>query len=414
MSERAPARDKGALATVISSMLKKFILPFILLQLLIGCSNIPDEPGYKTSNSRLPIGQNTFADYVASTRSWLSQNRWFLSADTEAELLANSPFEILPQLSPPHKPLAQRHGILLVHGLSDSPYSFVDVAPMLAKMGFHVRTVLLEGHGSRPADLINADHENWRLLVAQQVAIFKQEVDKLYLGGFSTGANLVTHFALDDPDIQGLVLFSPGFKARRDIAKYAPLVSFFKDWLYTPSLMRQTNYVRYHHSPSNGFAQFYHTSNDLLERFEQQQYTRPVFIAVSENDSVLDVETTLSLFQHQMSNPASRLIWYGSHPDTDDPRVITYAGKVPAMRVSNYSHMGPLFSADNPYYGINGSQRICNNGQTNEHYRVCVKRGEVWYSAWGHTENDKAHARLTFNPWFKEMTETIRTVLFAP
>jgi esterase/lipase len=356
----------------------------------------------------LPMGQTTFAAYTSSTRQWLKQNRWFLSTDVEAELDANSPFELMPQL-----PLSQRHGILLVHGLSDSPYSFVDVAPLLAKMGFHVRTLLLEGHGSRPADLINADHRHWQQLLREQVAIFKQHVDKLYLGGFSTGANLVTHYALDDPQIQGLVLFSPGFKAKTKYAKYAPVYSWFKDWLYTPSLKRQTNYVRYYHAPSNGFAQYYHTSQELLERLEEQTFDRPVFIAVSENDSVLDVKRTLALFENKLTHPANRLIWFGNRPDSKDARVTVLAGKVPAMKVSNFSHMGVLFDAQNPYYGIEGAQRICNNGQTNPHYRDCVNRKEVWYSAWGHTEADKAHARLTFNPWFKEMGEIIRSVVFG-
>lgn len=380
----------------------------LLLLLLSGCSHIPDEPAYKASNSRLPLGQSSFADYAQSTRAWLALHRWFLSPDQTAELNANTPFELSPQL-----PLRQSRGILLVHGLADSPYSFVDVAPMLAKMGFRVRTVLLEGHGSRPADLIDADHHNWQLLLAQQVAIFKGEVDKLYLGGFSTGANLVTRYALDDADIQGLVLFSPGFKAQTDYDKYAPLVSVFRDWLYTPSLARQTNYVRYFNSPSNGFAQYYHTSRDILDRLEQQAYQRPVFIALSENDSVVDVQRVLDLFQRRLTHPDSRLIWYGRPPNIADTRVMTFSAAVAAMKVSNFSHMGLLFAPGNDYYGRDGSQRICNNGQSNADHRRCRQNDEVWYSAWGYRESGKAHARLTFNPWFGEMGEIIRQVVFA-
>lgn len=393
----------------------------VLLLLLAGCSNIPNEPAYKASNSTLPIKHNSFAEYVASARAWLAKNRWFVSDDIETELNANAPYEIFPRQSPLKRPLIpslnpqkKRRGILLVHGLSDSPYSFVDIAPMLADMGFHVRTLLLEGHGSRPADLIYADHQNWRLQVSQQVAIFKREVDQLYLGGFSTGANLVTHYALGDDEIQGLVLFSPGFKAKTKVAQLAPLASVFKDWLYTPSLVRQTNYVRYYHSPSNGYAQFYHTSKAVLDGLKAQTYHKPVFIAVSENDSVLDVHQILNLFQTRLTHPSSRLIWYGHNVDLSDPRVSLFAAKVPEMRVSNFSHMGLLFSPQNQYYGTQGSQRICNNGQSDAHYHDCIKRKPVWYSAWGHQEDNKAHARLTFNPWFNQMTEVIRSVLAKP
>ncbi|MFT4924459.1 MAG: esterase/lipase [Phenylobacterium sp.] len=393
--------------TALTTTPRKIILILSAL-LLSACSNIPDEPAYKTSNSTLPSGQNSFADYAQSTRQWLAQNRWFLSADKQAELDANSPFELLPQV-----PLAQRHGILLVHGLNDSPYSFVDIAPMLAKMGFHVRTLLLEGHGSRPADLINADHQHWQSLVRQQTELFKADVDKLWLGGFSTGANLVTDYALNDDDIQGLLLFSPGFKALRDIAQYAPLYSVFKDWIFTPSLTRQTNYVRYHTSPTNGYAQYYHTSQSVLDGLEARQYTRPVFIAISEDDSVLDVDNIRNLFETRMTHPANRLIWFGNPPGSEDSRVLHFNGKVPEFRVSNFSHMGLLFDPDNAYYGTNGTERICSNGQSDKHFRQCYQRKPVWYSAWGHTEGDKPHARLTFNPWFKQMSEIIRGVVFA-
>ncbi len=59
----------------------------------------------------------------------------------------NAPFEIEPK-DPSGK------AILLVHGLSDSPYSFVDVANKLADQGFLVRVPLLPGHGAKPSDLM--------------------------------------------------------------------------------------------------------------------------------------------------------------------------------------------------------------------------------------------------------------------
>jgi esterase/lipase len=384
----------------------KFLILLPLIAIITACSNIPDEPAYQASNTTLPIGQKTFSTYVSTTRQWLLQNRLILSDDRDAEIKANTPFEVLPQIK-----LRQKHGILLVHGLADSPYSFVDVAQGLSKMGFHVRTVLLEGHGSRPADLINADVEHWQSLVEQQVTIFKSQVDKLYLGGFSTGANLVTSYALSDPDIQGLVLISPGFKTKTNIDRFAPILSFFKDWVYAPSLKSQTNYVRYLTTPSNGFAQFYHTSADILFRLRKATYNKPVFIAVSAGDSVLNVQRTLDLFSTRMTHPENRLIWYGDKPDSSDSRIQAYSAKVPLFKVSNFSHMGLLFKPDNSYYGKNGSQRICNNGQDDQAFSRCVDNEEVWYSAWGYREANKAHARLTFNPWFDEMMDTIKQVI---
>ena len=386
----------------------RFILLFGLLT-LGGCATAPDEPAYRPSNTVLPTGQTSFDEYVNDTRRWLIENRLFMTKNAAAEVDANSPYELLPPVTG-----EKTRGILLVHGLSDSPFSFVDIAPQLQQMGFHVRTLLLEGHGSRPADLLNADFNHWQALVEHHVRLFKPEVDELYLGGFSTGANLVTAYALSDPDIAGLALWSPGFRPKTQVARLAPVVSLFSDWLYTPSMKSESNYVRYLVAPSNSFAQYYHSSADVMLRLNKDSYDKPVFMGISQDDSVVDAERILSLFSSHFTHPASRLIWYGEPPKSDDNRVSHYSGYVPEFKVSNFSHMGLLFSPQNPYYGPEGSQRICENGQNNPEYWQCLKNGEIWYSAWGLQLPGKAHARLTFNPWFGQMIDTLKGVLNNP
>lgn len=388
-------------------MLRSFILVLALLA-LGGCVTAPQEPAYQASKTSLPMGQSSFNEYSRQTRQWLANNRLFLTQDRQAELNANTPSETWPTSANGSK---AKKGILLVHGLSDSPYSFIDITPVLTSMGFHVRTVLLQGHGSRPADLLNADADEWRELVKQQVALLKPEVESLYLGGFSTGGNLVTSYAMNDDDIQGLILFSPGFKSDTEVAKLSTLVPVFSEWLYAPGQQDETNFVRYMVTPSNGFAQFYDTSAEVRFRLKKKRYEKPVFMALSEADSIIDVKRVLKLFSNRFTNPNNRLIWFGKAPETIDERVIVFAGKVPEYNISNYSHMGVLFRPTNGYYGKNGSQRICENGQVdNKLYQQCLNGGQIWYSAWGHVESGKHHARLTFNPWFDQMVEVLKGV----
>jgi len=379
---------------------------------IVACAQAPNEPGYQPSTSKLPLNQRTFAQYQYQTKQWLAQNRHFLTQYPERELAANTPFEIKA-----NKELTPSRGVLLVHGLLDSPYSFVDIAPRLAAMGFTVRTVLLEGHGSKPANLLQTDADNWYQLVDEQVAIFKQEVDELYLGGFSTGANLTTHYGMNDDDIAGLMLFSPGFKAFTELDVMAPVVPWFTDWLYAPSLKHQTNYVRYMTGPSNAYAQYYRTSDDILALFERQTFDKPVFMALSETDSIINPHRALDIFTKRMTHHNSHLIWFGNAPTLNeqpvlDSRVTVLPGKVPEYQVSNYSHMGLLFSTDNSYYGVNGRQRFCVNGQQQGAYGRCVRGQDVWFSAYGYVEPNKEHARLTFNPWFEQMMKSLEQVFF--
>jgi pimeloyl-ACP methyl ester carboxylesterase len=96
-------------------------------------------------------GHETFANSVSATKAWLEKYRVFLTLGAESEIRANLPFEIRPAKNPRTGPTGKTKGILLVHGLGDSPGTFVDLAQEFAARGFLVRTVLLPGHGTRPA-----------------------------------------------------------------------------------------------------------------------------------------------------------------------------------------------------------------------------------------------------------------------
>lgn len=377
---------------------------------LAGCQQPPSHPLYTPSSATAPIADyDTFAQYLKQTEQYLAQNRYFVTEDPAAEINANLPFELKPETSDRKMP---RKGILLIHGLGDSPWSFSDIGPALAAQGFLVRTILLPGHGSRPADMIEVSHSDWQALVDKQVALLKADadVDEIYLGGFSTGGNLAYLAADQDSAVQGLMLFSPGFKSDEPLARLTPLLAIFKEWLLTAEPEYVTNYARYSAMPTNGFAQYAHTSSAVLAQLNQHPYEKPVVMVLTEHDSVLDTHEIRALFGQRFTHPDSRLIWFGTEAAQVHGRTRTISGYQPALRISTMSHMGLLFSPDNHYYGIHGSERLCNNGQSEAGEQACREGKEVWYSAWGYQEAGKIHARLTFNPAFDVMMEDIRQV----
>ncbi len=317
----------------------------------------------------------------------------------------NVPFEVAPSVGP-----SSSKGILFVHGLGDTPWSFTDLAKEFSQRGYLVRTILLPGHGTRPADLIEVGLEQWEKLLAQQVGLMKEKVEDLSLGGFSTGANLVTSYANQDPDIKKLFLFSPAFESRSNYDFLAPTASFFKEWLFTVNPDLQKNSARYTMVPMNAFAQYYKTSVKVKESLEQKPFDRPVFVTVSQHDSVVDVTTVMELFTERFRHPNSRMLWFGDPPETADQRILAISSELPAERISNFSHMAVLHSPENSYYGIDGSFRLCDNGRTDDYYQQCVTAKETWFSAWGYEEPGKIYARLTFNPHFKAMLTHIDQV----
>lgn len=370
--------------------LKHWVIMLSLL-LLSGCESPDDSPSYQTAKTLPAFDQVSFASYRAETESWLLKNRVFVSTDKTKELQANLPYEIKPEV-------ANGQGVLLVHGLADSPYSFIDVGKHLAKQGYLVRTVLLPGHGSKVGDLILPTLADWQGVVAHHTRLLKQDVDQVWLGGYSTGANLVTSQALQDDEIAGLLLFSPAFKPNHFIVSLAPLASRFMTWADQDP---EDNYIRYNSLPMNAAAVYYRTSQVVRDDLKRAKYDKPVFMIMSEGDEVIDTGYAVTMFKNNLTNANNRLVWEGE-AELAEPRAKSFSMNLPDSRISNGSHLSLLFSPENTAYGKNGAILICSNGQSSADEEKCNAGETVWYSAHGYVEAGKVHARLTWNPYFSE------------
>jgi predicted alpha/beta-fold hydrolase len=109
-------------------------------------------------------------------------------------------------------------GILLLHGLSDSPYSMRSLGELLYQRGYHVVGLRIPGHGTAPSGLLDAQWEDWAAAVriaAKHVADKAGPDRPLFVFGYSNGAALSVEYALASlekdnlPVPNGLVLLSP-------------------------------------------------------------------------------------------------------------------------------------------------------------------------------------------------------------
>lgn len=204
---------------------------------LTACASKPNVPEPLIQ----PLGQTTFAAYAADTRAWIESRRRWATDDHALELEANCPAETRP---PSGTPILG--GILCIHGLGDSPWSFVDQAKNLSAAGWLVRTVLLPGCGTMPEDMAAPTADDWRRVVNEQAAVLRRDLNQLepgtdgkprpmWLGGFSTGCNLALEAALTgQADADGLLLFSPAFVVHTHLTFLAPLLKPFITWLREP------------------------------------------------------------------------------------------------------------------------------------------------------------------------------------
>lgn len=111
-----------------------------------------------------------------------------------------------------------RGGVLLIHGLTDSPYSMRSLAQTLHTLGFWVVGIRLPGHGTAPSGLLHVTWQDFAAATELGVRHVKTKIgeDKpLYIAGFSTGAALAVQYSLsilsgeDKPMPDGLILLSP-------------------------------------------------------------------------------------------------------------------------------------------------------------------------------------------------------------
>lgn len=109
-------------------------------------------------------------------------------------------------------------GVLLVHGLSDSPYSLRALAERLQAEGYTVVGLRVPGHGTCPRALAEATWEDWTAAMKIAVRGVRELIPAgtpLVLAGYSNGGALSVHYAtvaIEDkslPMVNAVVLFSP-------------------------------------------------------------------------------------------------------------------------------------------------------------------------------------------------------------
>jgi pimeloyl-ACP methyl ester carboxylesterase len=101
-------------------------------------------------------------------------------------------------------------GLVLIHGMADSPHSFDDLAPALTS-GHHVIAYARRGHGQsdHPAA---GPYDNETLTEDLRQLLDSLGINRAVLGGWSMGGNEITRFAERYPDrVAGLIYFDAGY-----------------------------------------------------------------------------------------------------------------------------------------------------------------------------------------------------------
>lgn len=174
-----------------------------------------------------------------------------------------------------------RGSVLLIHGLSDSPYSLRSVAELFHELGFYVLSLRLPGHGTVPAGLLQVSWKDWEAAVriaARHVADRGGD-GPFYVCGYSCGGALAVSYAtqaLDDEDLPAvdrLFLFSPaiGITALARASNWHEIYSWIPYFKKSKWLGIEPEYdpFKYNSFPKNAGAQMWKLSRVCQERVKR-------------------------------------------------------------------------------------------------------------------------------------------------
>ncbi len=333
-------------------------------------------------------------------------------------------------------------GFLLIHGLTDSPYSLRATAESLRETYpcSLIRAVLLPGHGTWPGDSLTMSHQDWRTIVDYGVNSFQHEdaVTSLYMVGFSTGTSLTVDYLSRHPvpaeqprddKIHGAVMMAAAVKANSSIAFLAPWVRHVTTWM---SHHKEQDAIRYESFSYHAAAEFYLLTEDMVQ--PANALTVPVMMVVPADDTTVDTQAAREFFcyANQNGEPVERklLLWYASIDEQINQEIsanpalncdniveVSPLAMEASYQTLNQSHLGVLTPPTDSHYGLNGKYRHCKYYETNgteadfqacqtdnqnsvfgENYSLVEEQGKL---------NGRYLRRGTFNPEYDAMIEKV-------
>ena len=370
--------------------------------------------GWSDTRALAPVSD--FDAYVLGVRKELRSHRVpFDPSMADAELGLVAPFRVPPD---PACRSAQPRGIaILVHGLSDTAFAMRDLAGSLSRQCFESRVLLLPGHGTRPADLMVVDHEDWLGHVQAAVAQAARESDFVVMAGFSLGAALALTVAAEAPGtVDAVIGLSPAYRIRSTfLARQARWIAALRPWL---DMGPRQDFARYSAMPTLGIASTMAVLGGMDARMSRGALRTPWLVVQSEDDEVVDVEANRRFFGATAADPRSVLVNYFSVPPDAAPgdRVVWLPAADASLRVVGLSHLSVHIAPDNPHYGVAGSYRNCGSVpfRQEQEIRSCRQAVRVWYGVSGQSPPPgEAGARATFNPHYPDLERRIGLFLDA-
>lgn len=290
------------------------------------------------------IDQSTWDDYI------LAENKVFDEVKNKItdhlslpervvynRFIANSPvnpnqFEINWNHSFIMQPEGKALGaVVLLHGLTDSPYDLRHIALNYQAKGFVVVCIRMPAHGTAPAALTTIKWEDW--LAATRLAVrtassYIEESQPLHFVGFSNGGALALMYSVDalsNNDIRTadqIILIGPMIGIS-PLAKYAnlfelPAILPFLESASWVDIHPEYNPFKYNSFPVNAGRQSYQLTTTLHKNIVSTNEKKlanlpPILTFLSASDVTVQNQAVVDLYQRLNNNGNELVIFDVNH-----------------------------------------------------------------------------------------------------
>jgi len=296
-----------------------------------------DWAGYMAAEATILATVRTEVTNRLAPEDRVAANRYFAESPVNPMRFAqdwNRSFILEPD-GPP------RGAAVLLHGLTDAPFSMRHLAQLYRDLGFVAIAIRMPGHGTVPAGLAEAVWEDWMAATRLAVREARRRVGPdrpLHLVGYSNGGALAVKHALDaieDPHLarpDRIVLLSPmiGVTAFARFAGLAGLPAMLPRFARAAWLDVQPEYnpFKYNSFPVNAARQTYRLTAAL-----QAQLGR--LAAAGRLDGLAPILTFQSAADATVSTPAVVSALYAHLPENGSELVL--------FDLNRRAAFGPLF-----------------------------------------------------------------------
>jgi len=237
-----------------------------------------------------PEEQNNVNRYTRN--SYADPKRWSKNWNRSFELPVEDP----------------KMGVLLLHGMSDSPYSLHAQAEMLHKKGVWVVAMRLPGHGTVPSGLTGVRWKDMAAVVEIGMQRLQEKVGEkeIHIMAYSTGATLALNYtfnALNDDKRRlpkSLVFYAPAIGVSK-MAPFAVWQSRVAYYLNLPkfewnSIEPEYDPFKYNSFAVNAADQVYRLCEKVQEQFDdyEKQANKKPFPPVLTFQSIIDNTVSVS------------------------------------------------------------------------------------------------------------------------